>query len=117
MAIIILLHVVVFFFFFFIFHALVIVCDQVLKGFVNFFKDTCLLPVSGLFIMKGLQVLSPPWKFHGLLDFKAIDPNLLYYARNVPKSECKELFDQALGELDNSWLGTVSNERALERKA
>ena len=61
--------------------------------------------------------MSPSWKFHGLLDFKATDPNVLYYASKGPESECKEFFDQALGELGNVGLGTVSKERALERKA
>ena len=67
--------------------------------------------------MKGLQVLSPPWKFHGILDFKAAYPNVLYYASKGLESECKELFDQALGKLGNAQLGTIMKERALESKA
>ena len=66
--------------------------------------------------MKGLQVLSPPWKFHGLLDFKATEPNALYYAIKGPEIECKEFFDQALSELGNAQLGTVNKERALKNK-
>ena len=51
------------------------------------------------------------------MDFKATEPNVLYYASKGLASECKEFFDQALGELGNAWLGIVSKERALENKA
>ena len=48
---------------------------------------------------------------------KGITKDVLYYARKGPESECKEFFDQALGELGNAHLETVSKERALESKA
>ena len=47
---------------------------------------------------------------------KGIPKDVLYYASKGPECECKELFDQALGELGNAQLGTVNKERALERK-
>ena len=48
---------------------------------------------------------------------KGIPKDVLYYARKGPESECKEFFDQGLGELGNARLGTISKERALESKA
>ena len=47
---------------------------------------------------------------------KGIPKDVLYYARKGPKIECKEFFDQALGELGNARLGIVNKERALKRK-